>query len=180
LGSDVSDTTRVRAETPADHDAIRHVVVAAFGGTAEADLVDALRRGRHAIVPLALVAEREGTVVGHVMVSTAHLHTPTGIRAVALLAPLAVDPDHQGEGVGTALVRSVADLADARGEPFLLLEGDPAYYGRLGFEPASGHGIRLPLPDWAPSAAAQVLRLSGDDPTLRGTVTYAPPFADLA
>ncbi len=175
----MSDTTQVRAETPADHDAVRRVVVAAFGRTAEADLVEALRRDPHGTTPLALVAERQGSVVGHVMVSAAELHTPTGTRAVGLLAPLAVHPDHQGEGVGTALVRSVADLADACGEPFLLVEGDPAYYGRFGFEPAIAHGIRLPLPEWAPSGAAQLLRLSGDDPTLRGTVTYPPAFDGL-
>ncbi len=179
FGSDVSDTTRIRAETTADHDAVLRVVVAAFGRTAEAALVDALRTGPHVVAPLSLVAERDGSVIGHVMVSAADLLTLTGRRAVALLAPLSVHPDHQGEGVGTALVRSVADLADARGEPFLLVEGDPAYYGRLGFEPAGAHGIRLPLPEWAPTEAAQLLRLSGDDPTLRGTVTYAPAFDDL-
>ena len=53
-----------------------------------------------------------------------------------------------------------------------MLEGSPAYYGRLGFEPAAAHGITITLPDWAPPEAAQVLSLHASDPTMRGHVVY--------
>ena len=85
----------------------------------------------------------------------------------------------EAAGIGAALVRSVTDLADRRGEPLVVLEGDPRYYSRFGFEPAATHGITLPLPDWAPTEAAQVLRLGHDDPRLRGTVVYPEAFDGL-
>lgn len=60
--------------------------------------------------------------------------------------------------------------------PLIVLEGAPGYYARFGFEPAIDHGITLPLPDWAPPEAAQVLRLTNDDPALRGRVNYPASF----
>ena len=69
-----------------------------------------------------------------------------------------------------------------RGEPIVILEGSPLYYGRLGFEPATKYGIEIHLPEWAPPEAAQVMRLTAfdpNDPTLQGTVVYSPAFAGL-
>ena len=181
----VSDTTRhtgevrIRAESVADHEAIRRIVTAAFGRAAEAELIDAVRRSPGYVPAMALVAEHGGTIVGHVMVSHTTLRALRGEHRVALLAPLAVAPDHQGRGVGAALVRAVAAVADERGEPILLLEGDPAYYGRLGFEAASNHGIALPLPTGVPADVAQVLPLSADDRELRGAVVYPSAFDDV-
>jgi putative acetyltransferase len=57
-----------------------------------------------------------------------------------------------------------------------VLEGSPVYYGRFGFEPSADYGIHLPLPDWAPPEAAQVLRLRNYDPSIRGHVVYPPAF----
>jgi len=172
----------IRVETPDDFPAIRLVVAAAFGQSGEADLVERIRQSSGYIPELALVAEIEDSVVGHVMISTASLRHESGERPIAMLAPLAVDPGFQRRGVGRALVAAVAALADDAGEAFLVLEGSPDYYSRLGFEPASRYGIELPLPDWAPSEAAQVLPLTSfdpGDPTMRGTVSYPPPFEDL-
>jgi putative acetyltransferase len=61
----------------------------------------------------------------------------------------------------------------------VLVEGDPAYYGRFGFEPAYECGIELPLPDWAPREAGQIMPLSAYDPGLVGTVIY-PSYFDEA
>lgn len=172
----------IRVETSGDYSAIRMVVAAAFGQSAEADLVELIRQSSGYIPELALVAEIEGSVVGHVMVSTASLRHESGERSIAMLAPLAVDPAFQRRGVGRALVETVAALADQGGEAFVVLEGSPEYYGRLGFEPASRYGMKLPLPGWAPPEAAQVLPLTGfdpRDPTMKGTVIYPPPFDDL-
>lgn len=113
------------------------------------------------------------------MVSTATLRHDAGARRVAMLSPLAVSPQHQRRGVGRVLVERVVSAAEALGEPLVVLEGDPAYYGPLGFEPADKYGIELPLPDWAPREAAQVIRLSSFDPddlSWRGTVVYPEAF----
>ena len=170
------DSSKLRPETPDDHDAISAVVAAAFGSDAEARLVDAIRASPNYVPELALVAEIDGIVVGHVMISNATLRGDDGDRQIAMLSPLAVAPDRHGHGIGSALVREVTALADARGEPLVVLEGSPIFYGRLGFEHSSPLGIELPLPSWAPREAGQVMRLQAYDPALRGRVVYPPAF----
>lgn len=169
----------VRAETVADRPAIAEVVAAAFGGDAEAELVDRIRSSARYVPELALVAEADGRVVGHVMISGATLVNDDGERSIAMLSPLAVAPDAQRRGVGGALVRAVTSRAAVMGEPIVILEGAPGYYGRFGFVHSVTRGIHIDLPDWAPAEAAQVLLLPGydpDDPTLRGHVVYPPSF----
>jgi putative acetyltransferase len=169
----------IRAERADDHDAISHVVSAAFGSPVEARLVEAIRASPFYVPDLALVADDGGVVVGHVMISGATLIHDGTERAIAMLSPLAVAPERQREGIGSALVREVTTLADVRGEPLVILEGNPLYYGRLGFEHAAPLGIEIPIPSWAPSEAGQVMRLSGYAPSLRGRVQYPPAFADV-
>jgi putative acetyltransferase len=172
----------IRPETAADTPAVRRVVARAFGSDVEVDLVDRIRASPVYVPEMALVAAVGGAVVGHVMISGATLRHEAGDRPIVMLSPLAVDPDHQRRGVGSALVRAAVAVADRRGEPLVVLEGNPAWYSRLGFEPAARHGIVIRLPDWAPPEAAQVLRMAAydpDDPTLRGTVVYPPAFDQL-
>lgn len=183
-GADGGATTGevvIRCERPEDHVAIAEVVAAAFGSDAEARLVEAIRASPGAIPELALVAEVGGRVVGHVMISRATLVGDGGREgSVAMLSPLAVAPAAQRRGIGAALVGAVCTGADALGEPLVVLEGAPAYYGRFGFEHAAPLGITLPLPSWAPPEAAQVLRLRRYDPTLMGRVVYPPAFDEFA
>jgi putative acetyltransferase len=172
----------IRPEWPADEGAIRVVVSAAFGSDAEAQLVDRIRASPEYLPELALVALVDGKVVGHVMGSYAVVLNDAGGRRICMLSPLAVLPDRHKRGIGGGLVRALLAAADARGEPAMILEGDPAYYGRFGFVPAQGYGIEMPIPDWAPPEAAQIMPLSSfdpDDPTLRGTVVYPAAFDGL-
>jgi putative acetyltransferase len=169
--------TIIRPERPEDARAIGEVVTAAFGSPVEARLVEAIRASTHFIPELSLVAERDGAgVVGHVMISHATLDDADAHHRIATLSPLAVAPDVQGQGIGSTLVREVTSRADALGEPLVVLEGSPAFYGRLGFEPASRHGIHIHLPSWAPPEAAQVRLLQHHTPILRGQVLYPPAF----
>jgi putative acetyltransferase len=170
----------IRVEHDDDHPAIGKVVAAAFGSPAEAGLVEAIRASEFFIPEPSLVAERGGRVVGHVMISFAEVDAGEHRRPIAMLSPLAVDPDEQRHGVGTALVRAVASRAAARGEPVVVLEGSPLFYGRLGFEPAARHGLSLPLPSWAPPEAAQALRLAPHRPVPGGQVVYPPAFDALS
>jgi putative acetyltransferase len=73
----------------------------------------------------------------------------------------------------------VTARADRAGEPLVVLEGNPRYYARFGFEHSVPHGIHIDLPSWAPATAAQVLRLSTYDPSIRGRVVYPPAFSDV-
>ncbi len=169
----------IRVEAPKDYDAIRRLVRAAFESDVEADLVDRIRASPEYVAEMALVAHVDGEPVGHVMVSGAQLRHSNGDRPISMLSPLAVRPDRQRQGVGAALVETVLAVADERGEPLVILEGNPAYYSRFGFEHAAVHGIEIHLPDWAPPEAAQVKRLAAfdsGDQTLTGTVVYPPAF----
>ncbi|WP_228386612.1 GNAT family N-acetyltransferase [Ornithinicoccus halotolerans] len=147
-------TLHLRPEGADDHHAVRAVLVAAFGSAREADLVDRIRASPHYRPELSLVAQVDDRVVGQVMLDGTWLDSRVGRREVLMLTPLAVDPPWQGRGIGRALVHRALSLADDAGEPLVVLEGAPGYYGRLGFAHAASHGIDLPLPSWAPRGGA--------------------------
>jgi putative acetyltransferase len=170
----------LRRATRSDHGAIGQVVGEAFGGPVEAKLVRMIRESPHHVPGLEVVAERDGEVVGHTMLSYVELDDGSVRHRVLSLSPLAVAPRAQRHGVGSALVREVLALADGRDEPLVLVEGSPVYYGRLGFEDARTFGIRFDLPGWAPAHAGQVYRLGAYHRSLRGVVVYPPAFAAAA
>lgn len=168
------------AERTDDAPAIDSVVRRAFHEhLSVADMVTAIRASAQYEPDLALVARQGDQVVGFVMISHAELVDDEGGRHdVLTLSPLAVHPDHERRGIGSALVREVLSLADARFDlpRLVVLEGSPVFYGRLGFEFAPDHGVTFDLPDWA-AAGAQVYRLRGYDPAVRGRVKYPAAFA---
>lgn len=170
------DDLVIRAEMIEDYSAVREVVAAAFDSDVQSTLVEDIRRSGQYIPALSLLAERIGRVIGHVMISHAWLEDGMDRRRIATLSPLAVAPADQRAGIGSALVRAVTRAADLRGEPLVVLEGSPAYYGRFGFEPAARHGISMTLPTWAPLEAAQVMKLSAYHPSLVGRVLYSRAF----
>jgi len=93
---------------------------------------------------------------------------------VQVLSPLAIRPARQRGGIGTALIREGLRILDERGVPLVFLEGDPAYYSRVGFA-AAADDFRKPslrIPD----AAFQVVRLSAYQPWMTGTLVYARAF----
>ncbi len=167
---------RIRVERAADVATIAGVVAAAFGSQLQVELVEAIRACPQFLPDLSLIAELDGEIVGHVMISSATLEDGDTRHQIANLSPLAVHPTHQQQGIGSMLVREVTARADRRGEPLVILEGDPAYYGRFGFEPAAPQGIEMTLPSWAPPEAAQMLGLRGYEPSMRGRVRYPPAF----
>lgn len=169
----------IRSEQSDDFDAIDVVVAAAFGSPAEAQLVREIRASEQYRQATTLVASVGDVVVGHVMISRAELRDADGSADIAMLAPLAVSPECQRQGIGDALVRQVCAIADDLGEPMVVLQGSPAYYGRFGFVPSAEHGITMRLPDWAPPEAAQVLRLGAWTGGRRGQLIEPPAFDDL-
>jgi putative acetyltransferase len=178
--ADESPAVTIRPERAGDAAAIARVVGAAFGSPEVPGLVADIRASPQFVPDWSLVAVAAGEIVGHVMVSFAVVRDGAAERRVAMLSPLAVAPHRQRRGIGSALVRAVTARVDAAGEPLVVLEGSPAFYGRLGFEHAVPLGIEIDLPDWAPAEAAQVLRLTRYDPAVRGTVSYPPAFDALS
>lgn len=130
----------VRRATPEDRTAIFRVVERAFGRVHEADLVERVVADGEQL--LELIAEKDGRIVGHVLFSRL-LVDPDGTPFDAVsLAPLAVDPDYQGQGVGSALVRHGHEVLQERGEKLAIVVGDPAYYGRFGYARAGAEKFK--------------------------------------
>jgi putative acetyltransferase len=129
---------RIRFERPSDAVEVRDVNVAAFGGEAEADLVEALRRAARPLI--SLVAEEDGAVAGHILFSPVTLSSDPDLR-IAGLAPMAVSPKHQRQGIGSALVRAGLDACRSAGFVAVAVLGHSAFYPRFGFVPASRFGI---------------------------------------
>ncbi|WP_339730632.1 N-acetyltransferase [uncultured Gimesia sp.] len=125
----------IRPEEPEDAAAIRHVEEQAFGQPAEADLVDRLR----AACPeqISLVAIMEDELVGHILFTPAVIEYEDGSKLNGFgLAPVAVLPAFQKQGVGTALIQSGLAELQHRNQPFVIVLGHPEYYPRFGFQPA--------------------------------------------
>ena len=128
----------------AERGAIRFVNEAAFGQADEADLVDKLRVDGAVLV--SLVAELEGSIVGHILFSRAWVDTPAGSLAVVALAPMAVLPDHQQQRIGSSLIRHGLDLLLAKGEKIVIVLGHREYYPRFGFSSEKAESIESPFP----------------------------------
>lgn len=165
----------IRPETEGDFAGVAAVNVAAFDEENEAELIDLIRQTALYVPELALIAVDEERVVGHVMFSFVTIETDDDELPVLDLAPLAVLPERQGEGIGSALTQHGLELIERRGEPLVLVEGIPAYYPRFGFERASPHGIHPPSPQ-IPDEAFMVKLLSNYHPRYQGRVRYPPAF----
>ena len=164
----------LRPEIPADHAEVRRVNELAFSQPAEADLVDALRAAGAAT--LSLVAVYEGRVVGHILFSPVTVASPRGDFAAVGLAPMAVLPELQKQGVGSLLVQAGLDQLRRAGHEVVVVLGHPGYYPRFGFERSGAHGIR-----WehdAPDEAFMVLELRPGALGGRGGVVRYRPELD--
>ncbi len=169
----------IEPESVDDIVAVRNVVRRAFHHhQSVADMVDLIRASPQYVPELALTARISRDVVGFVMLSQAEVVGADGTRHdVLTLSPLAVAPDQERQGIGSALVRAGLAAADATGRGLVTLEGSPTFYGRMGFRFAPDFGITIDLPEWAPPEAAQVYPLRTYDSTVRGKLEYAPAFA---
>jgi putative acetyltransferase len=165
----------IRDEAETDRRAIHALNRAAFGGAAEADLVDALREQVDPLI--SLVAEEGGTIVGHIMFSPVDLPGHPAVRIMGL-APMAVSPACQGPGIGSALVRAGLERCRELGAGAVVVLGHPDYYPRFGFSRASTFGIGCPYD--APEEALMVIELqAGQLEGALGTVHFHGAFDGL-
>ena len=171
--SSFSVDIRIRLELPADISASQEVVAAAFGRRGEAVpnlLLD--MRNSSAWRDLSFVAEVEGRIVGHVAYTRGWVDAPSQLVEVLILSPMSVHPDFQRQGVGRRLIgESIATLTT----PLVFLEGDPAYYSKLGFVSACALGFLRPS-DRIPEPAFQVIRLAAYEPWMSGRLVYPDVF----
>lgn len=170
----MSLNVRIRPESTgniAERSAVRVVNEAAFGRAAEADLVDKLRADEHAL--LSLVAECERGVVGHILFSRMWIKTADGLVDAVALAPVAVLPEFQRQGIGQRLIEHGLGVFRSQGERIVIVVGHPDYYPRFGFSADRAALLTSPFP----RQAFMAMELStGALDGVEGTVTYPPAF----
>lgn len=162
---------RIRPELPADSRAVHAVVAAAFDREDEARLVDELRSGGY--VRVSLVAEWGGQIVGHILLSDLPIVGRGQSWSALALAPLAVTPELQNQGIGTRLVQAAHEAARVTGHRIVVVLGHPSYYPRFGFR------AELAIPLEAPFQGESFMAMELVPGALRGVagrVVYAPPF----
>lgn len=155
----------IRPETPADRAAIYDLTARAFDQSPhdEAGLVDRLRASASWIAELSRVAEADGAVVGHVLLTRASIRGVESDRKLLALGPLAVAPERQKQGIGSALMRDALDAAARLEFNGVALLGHSAYYPRFGFAPASRWGLRNTFDVTGAAWMARPLRPDGLD-----------------
>lgn len=137
-------TNLIRTEALEDCKQVRRVNVLAFGGREdEANLVDRVRMSEGFIPYLSLVAEAEGRIVGHLLLSKAAVINEDASYEVIVLAPIAVLPEYQRQGIGKQLIAEGLLRCKELGYGLVLLIGHPTYYPKFGFKPARSIGLEL-------------------------------------
>ena len=167
----------VRHEASDDCPAIREVNERAFGQPDEANLVDALRGKVEPFI--SLVAERDGRVVGHILLTPVTIDSDDGVTSMAMgLGPMAVLPECQQQGIGSQLVRAGLQECRKIGQFVVFVLGHPTYYPRFGSEPAPPKGL---VCQWdVPDEAFMVIELRpGALAGRRGLVRYAEAFGSV-
>lgn len=165
----------IRKEQPADHAEIYSVVKKAFDSAeykdgTEQDLVNALRKGSAYIPELSLVAEENRKIIGYIMFTKATI----GETEILALAPLAVLPEYQRKGVGTALIREGHRFGKLLGYGYSVVLGSERFYPRAGYLPADAFGITAPFE--VPRENYMACRLDERAAEVRGVVRYAEEF----
>jgi putative acetyltransferase len=159
----------IRPEQPKDHVAIRAIVTAAFPTDTEARLVDILRANGKAIYSFVAVDDHD-EVLGHILFSP--VTTPLPMAKGLGLAPVAVQPELQNQGIGSQLIRASLIEIKADGFDYVVLLGNPAYYQRFGFQTASAFGLQN---EYGVDEEFMVLPLSNRE-LPKGLVRYADEF----
>jgi putative acetyltransferase len=166
------DIARVREETTADHEGIRRVNRVAFDGEDEARLVDRLRT--EGLFIASLVAVEADQVAGHILFSDLPIETDTGEVHAAALAPMAVLPNLQRQGVGAMLIREGLKACAGRGYGIVIVLGHPDYYPRFGFSAALTGNLQSPFTGSEAFMAMEITDGALDG--VQGVVRYPEAF----
>lgn len=167
---------KIRFEKPEDIAFIHSVNEQAFGRVSEAKLVDTLRLA--CTDHLSLVADDNGSIIGHLMFTPVVVTDGKQKTEGMGLAPMAVLPSRQRQGIGTQLVDSGLRILKEKGCPFVIVLGHPEYYPRFGFQAASGCNIRTQW-DGVPDEAFMILVMDHEAmQNVSGVATFRDEFND--
>ena len=165
----------IRQETEQDFEQVNQLIKKAFENVEHSDgkehlLVAELRKSDAFIPKLSLVAEEEGRIVGHILLTEGKV----GDETVLMLAPLSVRREYQNQGIGSLLVQEGHKKAQLLGYSYILVLGSDLFYPRFGYLPAQKFGIEIPA-DF-PSKNFMAIKLQEDAPKVGGKVVYAKEF----
>ena len=158
----------MREATHSDLNDVLFVERSAFGRDDEAELVRALLDDPSAKPLLSLIACKDDKAVGHILFTAAHLTKTKYTATSAILAPLAIIPDAQKQGIGGMLIERGLQLLSKSGVDLVFVLGHPAYYPRYGFKPAGHLGFEAPHP--IPDEHANAWMVHALRPGVIGTV----------
>jgi putative acetyltransferase len=165
---------RIREEKPEDFEQIHSVNEQAFEAPEEARIVDDLRE--KCPDALSLVAEDEGEIVGHIFFSPVEVESSGTIIKGMGLAPMAVRPDRQRQGIGSQLARAGLEILKEQGCPYVIVVGHPEFYPKFGFVPASKYGLTC---QWE-SVPDEAFMIVVNDPSsllgVEGVASYRDEF----
>lgn len=165
----------IRKETAGDLPGIYAVNQLAFEGPGEAQVVDQLREGCDSFT--SIVAEVRRQVVGHILFTPVRLISDSGEILDGMgLAPLAVHPAFQNQGIGKILCEAGLEAMEAMGVPFVVVLGHSGYYPRFGFEPAYNFNLRCAYPDVPPEAFMIKVFLPKVLKGVSGVIRFRPEF----
>lgn len=165
----------IRPVDPADVEAVAEVNAQAFGGEEESRLVRLLHaRGKACI---SLLAETDGGVVGHILFSPAYFKPDQPQLQALGLAPIAVLPAYQNQGIGSQLVISGLLACRSGGWQAVFVLGHPTYYPRFGFRPAHLYAVgnEYGVDEAFMALELQPRILEG----IQAMACYAPEFGEL-
>lgn len=165
----------IRPERDSGRPAIWSVNRAAFDTEAEAELVDVLRDG--GFNEVSLVAEFDGQVVGHILFTPLTVISESGLVDALSLAPMAVLPSHQRQGIGSRLVEAGLQECRDQGHRIVFVLGHPEFYRRFGF--SSEVARRLDSPFGRGDAWMARELVTGALEGIHGRVEYPRPFGNL-
>src|SRR6266567_3686247 len=166
----------VRSERTEDHESVRRVNELAFEQPNEADLADALRANARPFISLVAVVDEQ--VVGHIFFSPVSIESGNGVFTAMGLAPMAVLPEYQNQGIGSQLVREGLAACQRLGDVVVVVLGHANYYPRFGFSPASLKGLRSEY-DVADEVFMVTELIEGALGGRRGLVKYHPEFGKV-
>lgn len=170
----------IKQEKEKDYEVSERVVERAFRNAEHTDhrehlLIAKLRKTDTFIPELSLVAELDGEIVGHIMLTKLLIENEESKYDSLALAPVSVLPEHQNKGIGSKLISESLKIAKEIGFKSVIVLGHDKYYPRFGFKPASTWGIKAPFD--VPDEAFMALELeNGNLEDISGTVVYSKAF----
>jgi predicted N-acetyltransferase YhbS len=170
----------IRQENPQDHQAVFELIQNAFANEIHSDhqeefLVERLRKSEAFVPELSLVAESEGKILGFILLTKIKIKNGKEEFESLALAPVAVHPDFQNQGIGGKLIRFAHEKAKEHNYTSIALLGHENYYPKFGYQLAKNFEIQFPF-DVPDENCMMIELLENSLQKVSGTISYPKEF----